>query len=232
MNVAVITPYYQESRALLRQGHESVLNQTYPCRHVLVADGVPQDELSTWEADHLLLPKSHHDIGSTPRLIGAYHAIGLGYDAVAFLDADNWYREDHVARLVELAVASAAGFASSSRMLCRLDGSEMATCPTTDPERFIDTSCMMFLRPAFFILSTWVLMPAYGHLIGDRIMLQRVRQSGIKTVHHPEPTVYYRCGKAGIYRSLGEPIPPGVQKPPDYQTAFRLWVEDGNPSLL
>ena len=33
----------------------------------------------------------HGDIGSTPRLIGSYHAIGLGVDAVAFLDADNWY---------------------------------------------------------------------------------------------------------------------------------------------
>ena len=69
--------------------------------HVLVADGCPQPKINQWQAEHVQLPRSHGDIGSTPRLIGCYHAIGLGVDAVAFLDADNWYREDHISNLLE-----------------------------------------------------------------------------------------------------------------------------------
>ncbi|MEI9963395.1 MAG: glycosyltransferase [Caulobacteraceae bacterium] len=102
LRVAVVTPYFKEPLELLRQCHLSVARQTYPCLHVMVADGFPQAALDGWQIDHLTLPRPHGDIGSTPRLVGCYHAIGLGFDAVAFLDADNWYREDHVETLVRL----------------------------------------------------------------------------------------------------------------------------------
>lgn len=231
VRVAVITPYYQESLDTLRHNHHSVLSQTLACRHVLVADGFVKAEVNDWDADHVVLPCSHGDIGSTPRLIGSYHAIGLGYDAVAFLDADNWYAPDHVERLVAQAQRSGAGFVSSGRWLCRLDGSVMAQCRNTDPERFVDTNCMMFLRPAFGLLAQWVLMPDYGHVIGDRIIYYAVRQSGVVRAHSPEPTVFYRCSKPGVYHAHHEPVPPGVVPAPDYKSAFRRWVEDGHPPL-
>jgi glycosyltransferase involved in cell wall biosynthesis len=231
VRVAVITPYYKEPMEMLRQCHESVARQTYPCLHVMVADGFPHLETASWSIDHVTLPKAHRDIGSTPRLIGCYHAIGLGYDAVAFLDADNWYREDHIASLVRL-VEQGAGFASSSRYLCRLDGSPMAPCPLIDPERFIDTSCMLFARPAFQVLANWVLMPDYGHLIGDRIMLYHIKRSGVRRAHNPLPTVFYRCDKEGLYRQLGEAVPFGVHPRPDYEISFLRWVADGNPPLV
>ena len=98
--VAVITPYYKEPLAQLRQCHESVRAQSVPCLHVLVADGHRRRRINHWQAEHVRLPRSHGDIGSTPRLIGSYHAIGLGVDAVAFLDADNWYGPDHIANLL------------------------------------------------------------------------------------------------------------------------------------
>jgi len=231
VKVAVVTPYYQEPLEWLLKTHESVLAQSYACRHVLVADGFPRKELSGWDVDHVLLPKAHGDIGSTPRLIGAYHAIGLGFNAIAFLDADNWYAPDHIAGLVKLAQSVDAGFVSSGRWLCRIDGSLMKVCPNTNPDLFIDTNCMMFMRSAFPLLAQWVLMPSYGHVIGDRIMYHAVRQSGVRRAHSENPTVFYRCSKAGIYRVLGEPIPPGVVEPPNYSVAFRRWVEDGNPPL-
>ena len=184
-----------------------------------------------WNADHVQLPCAHGDIGSTPRLIGCYHAIGLGYDAVAFLDADNWYREDHIESLVRLHKETGAAFVTSSRTLCRLDGTEMGSCPLIDPLKFIDTNCMMVTRVGFPILAQWVLMPPYGHLIGDRVMLHYAHQSGLKHSHSGLPTVYYRCSKAGIYRFLGEQIPPGVQSRPNYEASFEQWVTDGNPPL-
>lgn len=229
--VAVITPYYREELALLRQCHRSVRAQTLPCLHVLVADGQPRRRLACWDAHHVVLPVSHGDIGSTPRLIGAYHAIGLGVEAVAFLDADNWYAPEHIAGLMAARERAGAAFVSSSRMLCRLDGTPMGPCPLTDPERFIDTNCMLFGREAFHLLHHWVLMPDYGHLIGDRIVLQQVLDSGLRRSHVPEASVYYRCGKEGLYHQLGEPVPAGVSPRPDYESSFQRWTADGHPPL-
>lgn len=208
-----------------------MLAQTIPALHVLVADGRPRTELNNWEAHHLVLPLSHADIGSTPRLIGSYHAIGLGVEAVAFLDADNWYAPIHLAGLLEKRQQTGAAFVSSGRLLCRLDGTPMAPCPLIDPEHFVDTNCMLFGREAFPLLHHWVLMPSYGHLIGDRIMLHHVIRSGLPRAHVATPTVHYRCGKEGLYRLLGEPIPPGVQPRPNYESSFRRWQQDGNPPL-
>lgn len=229
--VAVITPYYKESVTQLEQCHRSVLSQSEPCMHVLVADGHARRRINKWQAEHIRLPQSHGDIGSTPRLIGCYHAIGLGVDAVAFLDADNWYRPDHISNLLEAIDQQNADFASSGRTLCRLDGSVMGDCPLTDPESFIDTNSMLFSKTAFHLLHQWVLMPSYGHLIGDRIMLHHVRSSGLKHEHVNKNSVFYRCSKAGLYKRFNEKIPPGVLPQPDYSASFKKWKEDGNKPL-
>lgn len=229
--VAVITPYYRESLDILRVCHKSVVAQTYACLHVLVADGEPDPDLDQWQAHHVILPVSHGDIGSTPRLIGCYHAIGLGVDAVAFLDADNWYEPGHIAALMDARETGQAAVASSSRMLCHIDGTAMAPCPLTNPGRFVDTNCMLFGREAFSLLHHWVLMPDYGHLIGDRIMLHHVRASGLSHVHLQSPSVNYRCGKEGLYRQIGEKPPLGAQPRPNYEASFQQWVADGYPAL-
>ena len=229
--VAVITPYYKESLALLEQCHQSVLAQSEPCLHVLVSDGHPRPRINHWNAEHVRLPRSHGDIGSTPRLIGCYHAIGLGVEAVAFLDADNWYGPDHIATLLAAMEREQADFVSSSRTLCRLDGSVMGPCPLTDPERFIDTNAMLVGRGAFSLLHHWVLMPDYGHLIGDRVMLHYLKRSGVSHHHLDVASVFYRCAKEGLYRHMGETIPEGVQPRPDYEASFRQWEADGLPPL-
>jgi Glycosyl transferase family 2 len=231
LRIAVVTPYCGEPLDVLLQCQRSVARQTYPCSHVMVADGFPNAALDQWAIDHIRLPRTHADIGSTPRLIGSYHAIGLGADAVAFLDADNWYRNDHIETLVDLHKKKDAAFLSSSRMLCRIDGSLMAPCPYMDPDKFIDTSCMMFMKDAFFVLAHWGLMPPYAHLIGDRVMLHHVKAASIPRAHSPETSVFYRCRRAGIYNDLGEPIPAGVAPMPNYQEAFARWAADGFPTL-
>ena len=199
--------------------------------HVLVADGHRHRRINRWRAEHVRLPRSHGDIGSTPRLIGSYHAIGLGVDAVAFLDADNWYRPDHIAGLLAEMDQHQADFVSSSRTLCRLNGTVMGPCPLTDPDRFIDTNAMLFGRGSFHLLHQWVLMPPYGHLIGDRIMLHHLKQSGVKREHLDQHSVFYRCSKAGLYKQMNENIPAGVQKRPDYEASFRAWEADGHSPL-
>ena len=230
--MAVITPYYKEPLDQLRQCHDSVLAQSESCLHVLVADGHPRRRINHWRAEHVRLPSSHGDIGSTPRLIGSYHAIGLGVEAVAFLDADNWYRSDHIANLLSEMDQHQADFVSCSRTLCRLDGSVMGPCPLTNADHFVDTNAMLFGRGSFHLLHNWVLMPNYGHLIGDRIMLHHLKQSGINRKHVNQESVFYRCAKEGLYRQMNNKIPPGVTRRPDYEASFQAWEDDGHPPLV
>ena len=124
-----------------------------------------------------------------------------------------------------------ADFVSSSRTLCRLDGTVMGQCALTDPERFIDTNAMLFGRGAFPQLHHWVLMPSFGHLIGDRVMLHHLKASGLKRVHLNQASVFYRCAKEGLYRQMGEAVPAGVQARPDYEASFKQWEEAGYPKL-
>ncbi len=232
LQVAVVTPYFAESPEMLRQAHDSVLAQTHPCRHILVADGRPKPEVDGWDVQHIVLARGHDDVGSTPSLVGAAAAAFSGCDLIAFLDSDNWYREDHIQTVVELHQSTGAAFISTSRMLCRLDGSVMAPCPTTDPERFVDTSCMAYAREAFPLLTYGVTLPRYAQIFNDRCNFQHVLASGVSRAHSPEATVFYRCGKAGIYQQLGEPIPPGVTPAPDYDAAFARWAAEGRPPLI
>jgi len=232
MKIAVITPYYHEDASILYDCHRSVLAQTVPCTHVMVADGSPSADVPLWHVDHIILPRRQNDYGSTPRLIGSFHAVGLGFDGVAFLEADNWYRHDHLEILLDLHRRTGAPFVSSSRILCRLDGSVMGPCQTSDADRFIDTSCMLLLRPAFGLLANWCLMPHYAHVISDRVFLWLAKAAGTTFGHSLEPTLYYRCGKSDSYKAVGETPPPGAQPPPDYGTAFRRWIADGYPPLI
>lgn len=230
--VAVVTPYFDESLTVLSDCHQSVVSQSHRCLHVIVADGKPQAAIDDWNAHHIKLPHCHNDVGSTPRLIGAYHAIGLGYDAIAFLDADNWFSSDHISQVVNVIQSRDPDFLSTSRFLCRPDKSIMRDCPYTNPGKFIDTSCMIFTKRSFYLLANWVLMPKYGHPISDRIMLYYIKKAGLDHVHLEKNTVFYRCQKEGIYHHLGEEIPAGVAKAPDYKLLFDLWVEDGHEPLI
>ena len=231
MTIAVITPYYREHVSILYDCHRSVRAQSVPCTHVMVANGPPSPDVQSWDIHHVVLPGPHRDYGSTPRLLGAFHAVGLGFDGIAFLDADNCYRADHLERLLELHRHTQASFISSSRVLCRLDGSVMGPCLTSDGKHFSDTSCMLIMRPAFSLLANWCLMPDYAHVISDRVFLYLARVAGTTFAHSPEPTLYYRCGKSDSYDIVGEPPPPGAEPPPDYETGFRRWIADGYPPL-
>ncbi len=231
-DVAVITPYYNEGPDCLMVCHQSVRQQALPCSHVMVADGKPSSFVDSCLCEHLILPRPHSDKGSTARLIGCYYAIGLNVDCLLFLDADNWYHQSHLETLVGIRRATGAAVVSSARLLCRLDGTVMGRCPLIDPGHFVDTNCMLIGREAFHLLDRFVLMPAYGHLIGDRIFWRHVLDSGLHCVHSDSPTVYYRCKYSGLYGLMGEEPPDGVDPDPDYVSAHQQWLEDGNPALF
>jgi glycosyltransferase involved in cell wall biosynthesis len=212
LRVAVITPYYREKLEVLQQCHDSVRKQTYPCVHFLVADGYAQDEVRSWPAEHIALSRPHADTGNTPRAIGSLSARSLGYDAVAYLDADNWYYPDHVESMVSLHRQTGAPVCTASRTIHRLDGSLMyADKHECDGRQHVDTSCMFFTRAAFPLLPIWAMMPVQLGPIGDTVMWRSIQGRRIATAHNSKPTVAFRTQYQVHYGNIGEIAPPGTK---------------------
>lgn len=209
MKVAVVTPYYKEDEALLRQAHDSVLAQRVACRHILIADGEPKPALDGWDAWHVRLGQCHDDYGDTPRAIGALMAAARGFDAVAFLDADNWYEPNHVASLIDLHGRTGAVVCTSGRQLRAVDGSLLLADDGLDyGVGSIDTNSLFVTRSAFAVLPLWATIPRWLAAIGDCVFWMGVLASGATTAHSGEPTICYRSRAAGHYAAAGLPPPP------------------------
>jgi FkbM family methyltransferase len=219
--IAVITPYCQELDDVLRTCLESVARQTYPySRHFLVADGFPNPLVAGWDARHIVLPNAHGDNGNLARAIGAMAAISEGYDGIAFLDADNWFREDHVARLAALHKDTGAAVCTSGRSIHRLDGTLMYVDQSdSDGQSFVDTSCLCIFRAAFDLVPLWVMMPRALNPIGDQVMWQAVLERGVSRAHTIEPTLAFRTQYAVHYKNIRENPPPRAKELEDLRPA-------------
>ena len=97
MKPAVNTPYHQESLEILKRCHRSVRAQTTEATHFLVADGNSRAVSSTnGMANIWCCRERHNNCGNTPRALGALMAASQGYEPIFFLDADNWFKPNHV----------------------------------------------------------------------------------------------------------------------------------------
>jgi hypothetical protein len=210
MKICVVTPYFQENLEWLVQAHASVRSQTMEAWHVLVCDGAEPAPIPDFEGTHVLLQRNYRDYGNTPRLIGCYNAITQGAEAIAFLDADNWYYPDHLRSLTTLATNTQLDAVASARMLHRLDGTPMMKCPTVDGQNFIDTSCMVVFRPAFRHLIAWVLQGQDTAAETDQFLWQLLREAGARMAFVDRPTVAYRTRHQIHYDQAREVGPPGA----------------------
>ena len=208
MRVAVITPYAGEPAETLARCCASVRAQTHPCTHVVVADGSPSAEVAGWADQHLVLPRAHGDHGNTPRALGAISAWNQGFDAVAFLDADNWYAPDHVESLAGLCRREGLAVAFSDRHVVLQDGEVVAGADPEDASRaHVDTSCMFFRSRAAFLTPAWAMMDQPLSAIGDRVMYALVKGSGLPHGWTGRRTVYYRSLYSCHYALAGRPAP-------------------------
>lgn len=223
MKVAVVTPYHQEEADILRQAHDSVRRQAHPCHHVLVADGHPRDEATRWPATHIALAASHRDNGNTPRGIGAMMAACQGFDAIAFLDADNWFEPEHIGSLVELHAASGAAVCTSGRRLVGIDGTVLNPHDRhADGRRFVDTSCFLVTRAAFRLLPFWLNLPASFGPANDVFFLLALAQSGTSLVHSGRPTMAFRSYYGIHYVRAKQPVPPAARRDINAMTRAKL----------
>ena len=222
MRVAVITPYYRESLDILRHCHESVRHQTHSCEHFMVADGFPSQDVAGWTVQHISLSQPHQDVGNTPRGIGALSAVNQGFDAIAFLDADNWYYPQHIEEMLRLHRKTGAAVCTASRTIHRLDGSLMFADRESDGDSHVDTSCFFVTRPAFAVLPLWATMPTQLGPIGDRFFWHAIKARKLACAQCEKPTVAFRTQYECHYASLGETPPAGARSKVD--AINRAWV--------
>lgn len=214
LRVAVITPYFRESAEALRRCHASVLAQSYPCRHILVGDGVRQSALDGWDADHLSLPDPAADYGDTPRAAGGAHAAAQGYDAIAWLDADNTFRPHHVASLVARHAATRAAVVFSGRTLHLPDGRLLPSLDPADGRAHVDTSCMLFAGDIAAMAQVWLAYPRPLALIDDRLVGRILHARGLRFACTGALTTRYTVNFACVYQALGLPVPADAR--PDF----------------
>ena len=225
MRVACVTPYWDESDAVLRRCLDSVAKQTHETVHYVVADGNPRGWLDApgSRVRHLVLSSAHADDGNTPRGLGALLAAAEGAEAVTFLDADNTYEPDHVACCLATArAAERPDVIAARRRLVQLDGSPMTLVDEEFP-RHLDTSCMFILRSGFQSLALWPLQPKALSCICDRLVFAGMKRSGLRFAATTRPTVNYYTKYAVHYRSAGVPVPDHAKPTIDVSELKRWW---------
>jgi hypothetical protein len=208
MKICVVTPYFGTPLDWVIQAHDSVLAQSIPAWHILVCDGSEPAQIPSFRGTHILLGRNYRDYGNTPRLIGCYNAITQDADAIAFLDADNWFQPDHLESLRDYALANDLDACSSARMLNRPDGSFLAKCPVVNGRPFIDTSCLLVMRAAFPHLIAWVLQAQDTAAVMDQEVWKHMYKMGVRLGFLDRPSVSYRTRHASHYRLAGEVPPP------------------------
>jgi glycosyltransferase involved in cell wall biosynthesis/tetratricopeptide (TPR) repeat protein len=215
VKVAVITPFCRTPLGWLRQCLASVAGQSFACTHFLVCYG---DVLGHGELHAglqvLRVPLPQDDAGNAARAIGAVAAIAQGFDAIAYLDADNWYEPEHVRLLVEAHERSGAPVCSSGRILWDLEGGLLGPCREVDGEVFVDTNCLLWTQPAFGLVAAWYLMPHALASAGDRVVWQAVKEAKLPRTHHGVATVNCRTCHVALYPHSDRELPGGARDLP------------------
>lgn len=213
--VAVLTPYHREPLAMLERCHRSVLAQTVRCEHILVADGYPRPEVDTWGVRHVRLGAPSGDFGDTPRRVAGETALASGFDAVVYLDADNWLRPRHVESLVTRHLACRAALCHSGRTFHRIGGALLPLVLRNDNVTHVDTSCVFVARPALDLLSLWGTWPRELSCIGDRMFWQAALARGWSHAFTGALTVCYEASHVSYYRAAGLPAPGNARQDVD-----------------
>lgn len=224
---AIVTAYFKEEKYLLERCLRSVRQQSVAADHIVVADGVPQNWLDAKSVRHIRLDRSHGDYGNTARGVGALLAIAEDYDAIGFLDADNWLEPDHIAQC--LAAASAVhgepcDYVIARRNLKRPDETTIAVADEPLTEH-VDTNCFFFLPGSFHMIQRFATIPRALSIIGDRLFYKDLSAQQLRSAVVPVKTVNYHCMWASIYQAVAE-TPPAGAKPNVDQQPLVQWLKE------
>jgi len=222
MRIAVITPYVGESADVVARSTASIAAQRCPGAHItqiLVSDGAPLPPLpepsgALQRLEAIELPSRVGDGGATPRAVGSAYALGIGADALAFLDVDNRFTPDHIHTMLAWA-SGGAELVSALRWLCHLDTGERMYIDAVDSdgERFTDPSCLFFAGAALALARQWGMRDPAGRAVHntmhDRAFWDqlRARVPASRRRVAERATVEYRTPWLGHYRAGIDPAP-------------------------
>jgi len=226
MKVAIVTSFHAEPLEQIAQCVRSVAEQElrgdHTLEHVIVVDGadpaivgraVLQSRMPTQKFPRVIsLPVAHADFGNCARGVGALDAVARGFDAICFLDGDNWFEPAHVQTMIGLHLRAGADVCTASRTICRVDGSPMFFDKESDGVTHVDSSCFFVTRPAFHVLPFWAFVPPSHAAVGDRVFWEMVKHSPTSHAHSEARTVNYRTRYAVHYRAIGETPPPEAKE--------------------
>jgi len=214
MRVAYITPYYKEEPQVLERCIKSVAAQTIKVDHFLISDGYPQDWVASRVARHIPLGKSHGDYGNTPRGIGAQLAVSDGYDAIGFLDADNWLDPNHTEECLKTAIGNYGSPLNCDYVVTkrRFIRPNLTVANIQEESNHIDTNCYFLLRGAYSFLPVWNLMPKEFSNVADRVFYKSIMEADLNYATNKAVTVNYLNLWATTYEAVGE-VPPPEAKP-------------------
>lgn len=210
MKVAVITPYHDIDSPYLQACISSVKAQTHQnLLHIMIGDGcsLPTEYLHS-NLHNIALPQRLNNYGDSPRSIGVVYAFSLGVDAVAFLDSDNWYADNHIESMVKTAMATQSDVVTSRRYLTQLNGTVSGVCPESDGRIFCDTNCLFVTRKLAEEAGLWWLIPDDMHVIDDRVMWDTLIHATTQISSTHTPSVFYRSSFEVHYRMFNLPAPP------------------------
>jgi hypothetical protein len=173
----------------------------------MVADGFPAADVDSWEnVVHIKIP-NHADYGDTPRGVGAACAAANGFDAICFLDADNWYEPNHIETMRSIVQMTGAQVVTATRTIIAADGRVLGICKESNGIDFNDTNCYFLTRAAFPACAVWLFKDLSESIVGDRVFWRAVQTGGYTRAHSIVPTVNYVTTLAFHYQMFGETPP-------------------------
>lgn len=213
MKIAVVTPYFKEPTEVLLRCHQSVLSQTVSADHFMIADGFPDAELDRINVQHVKLPRSHADNGNTPRGIGGMLARNEGYDFVTYLDADNWYHDNHIESMLSKHHETKSEVVTSFRELYDHNDQVLDITEAAEDELLhVDTSCFFISRSAFTLLPIWMQMPKGLGPACDRVFFAAVKYYRFKFESTRKRTVAFSTQYEYHYQLAGKAAPKGTKR--------------------
>jgi len=190
--VAVITPYWNEPIDVIDKCITSVKNQTINCTHFIVSDGNPKEIKETNDLIHIKLPLNVNNCGATPRGLGAQIAFNMGFDVVAFLDADNTFDRQHLAEAISLFSENDPDVVFAKRRIYFPDGKQLTRKDPQDASgTHVDTNCIVLSKKAAYLAKVFAMWPQEFGTGEDRLFLRIIKALKLKTLDIPIPTVNY-----------------------------------------
>lgn len=232
VKIYVVTPvWHGTNRDWLDQCIRSVNEQSIGgISHILVNDGTGFEQPIGFQGVLLHCGKNHNDFGDTPRHQGVQHARASGADAIAFLDDDNWFEENHLENALSVHAQHGSDVVFSRRHLIHIgDGTSMGVCNRCGIDDWADTSAAVYFGRGLDTLRVWGEINDAFHAIDDRVVSKAIKDDGLRVGRSGEATLNYRCTHRIIYEHLGRVVPKGAKSDNRVEAAVKLWEEKWGP---